>query len=57
VLPGDLDLTDFELIDEGRHSAYREWWVPAELVSPGGDEPHLTVSDLPTTVDQEKGGP
>lgn len=33
VLPDDVDLTDFELIEDERHSAFREWCVPAELLN------------------------
>jgi hypothetical protein len=52
LLPGDVDLTNFELIDEGRHSAYREWCVPAELLNARAEARLLTEAEVEARLRQ-----
>jgi hypothetical protein len=52
MLPGDVDLTGFELIDEGQHSAYREWCVPAELLNTRAAVRLLTDAEVEARLGQ-----
>lgn len=36
VLPDDVDLDDYEIVDESGLATYREWCVPAELINTRG---------------------
>lgn len=44
ALPDDLDLGDYELVQEG--STYREWCVPAELINTRGTVRLLSDDEL-----------
>jgi len=44
VLPDDVDLSDYELVDELK--TYREWCVPAELINRHGQLRLLSEDDV-----------
>jgi hypothetical protein len=45
-LPDDVDLTNFELVDDSGHSGYREWCVPAALLNEHGAVRALPEDEL-----------
>jgi hypothetical protein len=46
ILPDDVDLNDYELIDESGHSGYREWCVPADVLNEHGSLRLLSEDEL-----------
>lgn len=45
-LPDDVDLADFEIVDESGFSGYREWCVPAALINGRGTVRLLTDDEV-----------
>lgn len=52
-MPDDMDLDEYEWVEDEEHSDFREWCVPADLIAEHGSVRLLTQGEVDEVADRE----